>query len=99
MRPVAGLRGTAMVTKGGSVEADLAEGLADAEGGVACTPATPFQICSVSKQFTAAAVMLLAESGRLDLHEPAARWLPEDPPQWRRVALHQLLSHRRPALR
>lgn len=31
MRPVAGLRGTAMVTKGGSVEADLAEGLADDE--------------------------------------------------------------------
>lgn len=93
MRPVAGLRGTAMVTKGGSIEADLAEGLADAEAGVACTSATPFQICSVSKQFTAAAVMLLAESGRLDLHEPVARWLPEGPPQWRRVALHQLLSH------
>jgi CubicO group peptidase (beta-lactamase class C family) len=92
MRSVAGLRGTAMVTKGGSVEADLAEGLADAEAGVPCTSATAFQVCSVSKQFTAAAVMLLAESGRLDLHEPVARWLPEGPPQWRRVALHQLLS-------
>ena len=55
MRPVVGLRGTAMVTKGGSVEADLAEGLADAEAGVPCTSATAFQVCSVSKQFTAAA--------------------------------------------
>jgi hypothetical protein len=41
-----------MVTKGGSVEADLAEGLADAEAGVPCTSATAFQVCSVSKQFT-----------------------------------------------
>ena len=67
MRAVEGLRGTAMVTKGGSVEADLAEGLADVEAGVTCTPGTQFQICSVSKQFTATAVMLLVESGRLDL--------------------------------
>jgi CubicO group peptidase (beta-lactamase class C family) len=66
-----------MVTKGGSVVADLAEGLADVEAGVPCT----------------SAVMLLVESGRLDLGEPVARWLPEGPAQWRRVTLHQLLSH------
>ena len=82
-----------MVAKGGSVVADLAGGLASAEAGSACTSATRFQICSVSKQFTAAAVMLLVESGRLDLGEPLARWLPEGPPQWRQVTLHQLLSH------
>ena len=93
MRLVEGLRGTAMVTKGGSVEADLAEGLADVEAGVACTSGTRFQLCSVSKQFAAAAVMLLVESGQLDLGEPVDRWLPEGPPQWRRVTLHHLLSH------
>ncbi len=93
MRTVAGLRGTAMVTKGGSVEADLAGGLADVEAGVACTSGTRFQLCSVSKQFTAAAVMLLVESGRLDLGEPVDRWLPGGPPQWRQVTLHHLLSH------
>lgn len=93
MRPVEGLRGTAMVTKGGSVQADLAGGLADVEAGVACTPGTRFQLCSVSKQFAAAAVMLLVESGQLDLGEPVARWLPEGPLQWRQVTLHHLLSH------
>ena len=93
MRPIAGLHGTAMVTKGGSVEADLAGGLADVEAGVPCTSATRFQLCSVSKQFAAAAVMLLVESGRLDLREPVTRWLPEGPPQWRQVTLHHLLSH------
>jgi CubicO group peptidase (beta-lactamase class C family) len=82
-----------MVTKDGSVVANLAGGPASAEAGVPCTSATRFQICSVSKQFAATAVMLLAESGRLDLGEPLARWLPEGPPQWQQVTLHQLLSH------
>jgi CubicO group peptidase (beta-lactamase class C family) len=59
------LRGAAMVTKGGVVFAELAEGLADVEAGVRCTLATRFQVCSVSKQFTAAAVLLLMESGQL----------------------------------
>jgi CubicO group peptidase (beta-lactamase class C family) len=90
---VAGLRGAALVTKDGLVKVDLAAGLADAEDGVPCTSATRFQICSASKRFTAAAAMLLVESGRLDLGEPLARWLPEGPPQWRQVTLHQLLSH------
>ncbi len=93
MRPVEGLRGAVRVTKGGSVEADLAEGLADVQAGVPCTAGTRFQLCSVSKQFTAAAVMLLVESGQLDLSEPVDRWLPGGPPQWRRVTLHHLLSH------
>jgi CubicO group peptidase (beta-lactamase class C family) len=92
MRQVEGLRGTAMVTKGGSVTADLAAGPADVETGVPCASATRFQLCSVSKQFTAAAAMLLAESGRLDLREPVARWLSAGLPQWRQVTLHHLLS-------
>jgi CubicO group peptidase (beta-lactamase class C family) len=93
MRPVEGLRGSAMVTQGGVVVADLAGGLADVEAGVACTSGTRFQLCSVSKQFAATAVMLLVESGRLDLGEPVGRWLPDGPPRWRRVTLHHLLSH------
>ncbi len=93
MRPVVGLCGAAMVTIGGSAGADLAGGLADIEAGVPCTSGTRFQLCSVSKQFAAAAVMLLVESGRLDLGEPVGRWLPGGGPQWRQVTLHHLLSH------
>ena len=93
MHPVTDLRGTAMVTRDGSVVAELAAGPADVEAGVACTPDTRFQLCSVSKQFAAAAALLLVESGRLDLHEPVDRWLPAGPPQWQQVTLHHLLSH------
>jgi CubicO group peptidase (beta-lactamase class C family) len=93
MRPLENLHGTVMVTKGGSLVTDLAGGLADIQAGVQCTADTRFQLCSVSKQFTASAVMLLVESGGLDLDEPVDRWLPEAPRQWRQVTLHHILSH------
>ncbi len=93
MRSVEGLRGAVTVTRAGSVEVELAGGLADAGSGARCTPQTRFQIASVSKQFAATAVMLLAESGAVVLGEPVARWLPGSPPQWRRVTLHHLLTH------
>jgi CubicO group peptidase (beta-lactamase class C family) len=93
MSLVAGLHGAAIVTRAGRVKLEVASGLADAEAGAECTPQARFQISSISKQFAAVAVLLLAESGQLDLAEPVARWLPGSPPQWQRVTLHHLLSH------
>jgi len=87
------LRGVARVTRAGTVQTELAAGLADAAAGVPCTPATRFQICSISKQFAAVAALLLAEAGRLTLDDPVDRWLPGGPPQWSQVTLHHLLSH------
>jgi CubicO group peptidase (beta-lactamase class C family) len=87
------LRGVAMVTKAGTMRTELAAGLADAAAGVPCTPRTRFQLCSISKQFAAAAALLLAEDGRLALDDPVDRWLPGGPPQWSGVTLHHLLSH------
>jgi CubicO group peptidase (beta-lactamase class C family) len=93
MRTIDGLRGAALVTRAGRVVLETASGPAGAQDGPACTPATRFQIASVSKQFTAAAALLLAEAGQLDLAEPVARWLPGSPPHWRQVTLHHLLTH------
>jgi CubicO group peptidase (beta-lactamase class C family) len=87
------LCGVAMVTRDGTVVTELAAGPADTATGTPCTPATRFQLCSVSKQFAAAAVLLLAESGRLALADTVDRWLPGGPPQWSGVTLHHLLSH------
>jgi CubicO group peptidase (beta-lactamase class C family) len=86
-----GLRGAAIVTRAGSVELELAGGLAEADA--ECTPQTRFQIASVSKQFAAAAVMLLAESGTVALGEPVERWFPGCLPHWRQITLHHLLTH------
>jgi CubicO group peptidase (beta-lactamase class C family) len=79
------LSGVVVVTRNGRVVTTLAGG--------GCTPATCFQIASVSKNFAATLVLMLAQDGRLDLHEPVRRRLPEAPPSWPDIALHHLLSN------
>lgn len=68
-------------------------GLADLEAGIPAGPHTNYRLASVTKQFTAAAVLLLAEDGRLSLDDPVRRWLPSLPPAADAVTLRHLLSH------
>ncbi|HSW10484.1 MAG TPA: serine hydrolase domain-containing protein [Bacillota bacterium] len=68
-------------------------GRADVAGGQAITPRSRFVIGSVTKQFTAGALMLLRHRGRLTYDDPAARWLPGLPDWAARVTLRQLLHH------
>lgn len=70
-----------------------AYGLADVDNGIPATSATNYRLASVTKQFTAAAILLLAEDGRLDLQDPVGRWLPSLPPKPAAATLHQLLTH------
>lgn len=68
-------------------------GLAVVEDGTAVTAQSNFRLASVSKQFTAAAILLLAEDGRLTLDDPLKRWLPSLPAAADAITLRQLLSH------
>ncbi|HET8692950.1 MAG TPA: serine hydrolase domain-containing protein [Steroidobacteraceae bacterium] len=68
-------------------------GLADLDACEPVTPATNFRLASLTKQFTAAAVLLLAEDGRLRLDDPARRWLPSLPPAAAGIRIRHLLSH------
>lgn len=68
-------------------------GLADLESATPATPETRYRLASVSKQFTAAAILRLAEEGLLRLDDPVRRWLPELPPATAAVTLHHLLAH------
>jgi CubicO group peptidase (beta-lactamase class C family) len=90
---IEGLLGAAVVTRDGSIALEAAGGAADAAAGTDCTPRTVFQIASVSKQFAATAVMLLAEDGKVILDEPVQRWFPGCPPPWQQITLHHLLTH------
>jgi CubicO group peptidase (beta-lactamase class C family) len=63
------------------------------ELGVPITPATVFDIGSVSKQFTALAVLLLAKDGKLSLDDEIQRFVPEVPRYARPVTLRHLLHH------
>lgn len=67
--------------------------MADRELGLACTPETRFQIASVSKHFTAAAVLLLAGQSQLSLDDPVSRWFGGCPQDWQAITLHHLLTH------
>jgi CubicO group peptidase (beta-lactamase class C family) len=68
-------------------------GLADLERHATVTPDTNFRLASVSKQFTAAAILLLAEDGKLTLDDSIRHWLPSLPASTDKVTLRQLLSH------
>ncbi|MDQ0011629.1 CubicO group peptidase (beta-lactamase class C family) [Luteibacter jiangsuensis] len=68
-------------------------GFADLEGHVPASPQTNYRLASVSKQFTAAAILLLAQDGKLSLDDRARRWLPTLPAAADAITIRQLLSH------
>jgi CubicO group peptidase (beta-lactamase class C family) len=68
-------------------------GIADLEHGVPITPATPFYLASVSKQFTAAAVNLLALDGKLSLDDDVRKYVPEVPAYGAPITLRHLVHH------
>jgi CubicO group peptidase (beta-lactamase class C family) len=82
-----------LVIKDGKAVVDRSYGLANLEDDDKATPATNYRLASVSKQFTAAAILLLAEQGRLTLDDPIRRWLPSLPQTTSAVTLRQLLDH------
>jgi CubicO group peptidase (beta-lactamase class C family) len=68
-------------------------GVATLEHPVPAAPRTVYQIGSIGKQFTAVAVMMLANEHKLDLDDPLSKYLPEIPPSWGKVTLRLMLNH------
>lgn len=77
----------------GRVIVEYCQGLADAEAKTPCTPQTNFRMASVSKQFTAAAVLLLVDRGRLSLDDNLTKFFPGFPAFGERVTVRHLLTH------
>ena len=71
---------------------DYAGGLADSESKTACTPTTNFRIASVSKQFTATAVMLLVDRGKLSLDDPLTKFFPGFPDYGKKITIEPLIG-------
>jgi D-alanyl-D-alanine carboxypeptidase len=82
-----------VVIKDGLVLEMKGYGVADRDTQASVGADTRFPIGSVSKQFTAAAVMLLVEEGKLDLDVPIRQYLTDLPATWQPLTLRQLLSH------
>ena len=68
-------------------------GFANVEHDVPVTPDTIFQSGSVGKQFTAAAVMLQVEDGKLALEDPLTKFFPDAPKPWQHLTVRHLLTH------
>jgi CubicO group peptidase (beta-lactamase class C family) len=84
--------GVVLVAKGDTIVFQKGYGRASIEHGVPNGPSTVLQIASISKPFTAAAAMLLAEQGKIDLKAPLRRVLPGYP-NGDKLTVHHLLSH------
>jgi CubicO group peptidase (beta-lactamase class C family) len=82
-----------LVSRGGQVIRAQGYGLANVELEVPVKPETIFQSGSVGKQFTATAVMMLVEEGKIGLEDPLTKYFPEAPAAWNTVTIRELLSH------
>jgi len=85
--------GAVLVARGDQVLFSKAYGFANLEWNIPNTTTTKFRIGSVTKQFTAAAILLLAERGKLKLDDPIKNFCPDAPAAWDAVTLTHLLGH------
>ena len=83
----------ATVARGGRVIFSRGYGFADEQKGVRATPETPFYVGSVTKQFTAAAAMMLVEERKIALDDRAIIHLPRLPKSYEGVTVRHLLTH------
>ncbi len=81
------------VLKDGKPLLERGYGLANVELNVPATAATVYEIGSVTKQFTATAVMMLVEEGKIGLDDPASKYLEGLPDTWRGITIRHLLTH------
>ena len=82
-----------LILKDGKALVRRGYGMANREQHEQATTATNYRLASVSKQFTAAAILLLAEDGKLKLDDSIRHWLPSLPATTDKVTLRQLLCH------
>ncbi len=81
------------IWRDGQVVKSAAYGLANIELNVAAVPQTVFQIQSITKTFTSAAILLLAEEGKLSLDDAVGKHLDGVPEAWKDITLRHLLTH------
>src|SRR6185503_721767 len=82
-----------LVARNGKIVRAQGYGFSNVELQVPVKPETIFQSGSMGKQFTATAVMMLVEEGKIGLDDPLTKYFLEAPAAWKNVTVRQLLSH------
>ena len=85
--------GTVLVAKGDRLLINRGYGFANLEWNTPNTPDTRFRIASITKQFTAASILILQERGKLKVEAPLKTYLPDTPQAWNDVTIFNLLTH------
>ncbi|HET9298331.1 MAG TPA: serine hydrolase domain-containing protein, partial [Candidatus Polarisedimenticolaceae bacterium] len=92
-RAKAGFSGVVLAARDGKLVLAKGYGLADREAGTPFKVDSVFSIGSVTKQFTAAAILKLEQDGKLSVQDPITKFYPDAPVDKRAITLHQLLTH------
>lgn len=85
--------GSVLIAQDGVVFLNEGYGLADRAQGIPNTPQTRFHLGSISKQFTAMAILILQSQGRLNVQDPICNYIANCPAAWQDITTHQLLTH------
>ena len=90
---VNGFSGAILVAKNGQPVVSRGYGMANLELAVPNTPQTVFRLGSITKQFTAMAIMILQERGQLRVSDPICQYLTDCPAAWQPLTIRRLLTH------
>lgn len=85
--------GAVLVAKGDQIIFSKGYGSANLEWNIPNTPTSKFRIGSMTKQFTAASILLLEERGKLKVEDPVRKYMPDAPAAWEKITIYNLLTH------
>jgi CubicO group peptidase (beta-lactamase class C family) len=88
-----GFQGAVLVARNGKVLLSKGYGLADRDKNIPNTPHTKFRLGSVTKQFTAMAILILQAQSKLNVQDPICRYIEDCPAAWKDITIHHLLTH------
>jgi len=85
--------GSVLVARDGKPIFRKGFGLADREWNIPNGPDTKFRLGSITKQFTATAILQLAEAGKMKTDDPVSKYYTDAPASWSKITIHHLLTH------
>ena len=85
--------GSVLVARGDQVLFSKGYGSANLEWNIPNAPSTKFRLGSITKQFTAACILLLEERGKLKTDDPVKKYMPDAPAAWDKITIYNLLTH------
>ena len=85
--------GAVLVARGNDILLDKGYGFANLEWNIPDSPKTKFRLGSITKQFTAASILLLEERGKLSVNDSVKKYMPDAPAAWDKITIFNLLTH------